>query len=91
LGLPEKSGQMLMPRTLGSPRHEVVRTFLVEQRRKSGLTQTQVARKLRRHQSFVATVESGQRRIDVVELLEFAEILGFDPGQLFKRMKAARA
>jgi transcriptional regulator with XRE-family HTH domain len=67
----------------------VVRDFLVEQRRKFGLTQTEVARRLGRHQSFVATVEAGQRRIDVVELLDLAEAIGFEPRLLLKRMKAA--
>jgi hypothetical protein len=31
------------------------------------------------YQSFVATVEGGQRKIDVVEMLAFAEAIGFDP------------
>jgi transcriptional regulator with XRE-family HTH domain len=79
-----------MPRTLGSPRHEIVRAFLLEQRKKRGLTQTEVAKRLGRYQSFVATLESGQRRIDVVELLDLAEALGFEPASLLKRMKAAR-
>jgi transcriptional regulator with XRE-family HTH domain len=79
-----------MPRTVGTPRQQVLCAFLVERRKKAGLTQTDVARKLRRHQSFVATVESGQRRIDVVELLDFAEAIDFDPRDLIKRMRAAR-
>lgn len=79
-----------MSRTLGSPRHEVLRAFLVERRKKAGLTQVEVARKLGRHQSFVATVESGQRRIDVVELLDFADAIRFDPRDLIKRMSRVR-
>jgi transcriptional regulator with XRE-family HTH domain len=68
-----------MSRTLQSPRHEALRAFLVEKRKKAGLTQAVVAQRLGRHQSFVATVESGQRRIDVVELLDFGGAIGFDP------------
>ena len=43
-------------------------------RRDAGLTQVQVARKLGRPQSFVSKCESGERRVDVVELLDFARL-----------------
>ena len=76
-----------MSRTLQSPRHEALRAFLVEKRKKAGLTQGAVAAKLGRYQSFVATIESGQRRIDVVELLDIADAIGFDPHEAIKRMR----
>jgi transcriptional regulator with XRE-family HTH domain len=79
-----------MPQTLGSPRHEALRVFLIQARKKAGMTQAEVAKKLRRYQSFVATVESGQRRVDVVELLEFAEAIGFHPSDAVKRLQAIR-
>ena len=62
-----------MSRTLHAPRHQALAALLVEKRKKAGLTQAVVAMRLGRHQSFVATVESGQRRIDVIELIEFAK------------------
>lgn len=68
-----------MSRTLGSPRHKALCAFLTERRKKAGLTQAEVAKRLGRHQSFVAGFESGQRRIDVVELLDIAEAIRFDP------------
>ena len=37
-------------------------------RRRAGLTQLQAARRLGRYQSFVSKVETGERRLDVVEL-----------------------
>jgi cyanate lyase len=80
-----------MSRTLRSSRHEALRSFLVEKRKKTGLTQTDVAKKLRRYQSFVASVEGGQRKVDVVELLAFAEAIGFDPREAIKRLMSTRA
>jgi hypothetical protein len=50
-----------------------------------------VAKRLRRYQSFVATVESGQRRIDVVELLDLADAIGFDPREAIRRLAAIKA
>jgi transcriptional regulator with XRE-family HTH domain len=75
-----------MSRTLRSPRHEALRAVLVEKRKKAGLTQAEVAAKLGRYQSFVATVESGQRRVDVMEFLAFAEAIGFDPRDAIRRL-----
>lgn len=43
-------------------------------RLEAGLTQTQVAKKIGRPQSHVSNVESGQQRVDVVELKRFAKI-----------------
>lgn len=77
-----------MSQTLGSPRHEALRELLVAERKKAGLSQEKLAKILRQHQSFVARLESGQRRIDVVEFLELAEIIGFDPNRALTQIKA---
>lgn len=45
-------------------------------RQEAGLTQVQVARKLRKPQSFVSYIERGQRRVDFIELLELADLYG---------------
>ena len=43
-------------------------------RKEAGLTQVQVAKKLKRPQSYISTIESGQQRVDVVELRKFAKL-----------------
>ena len=45
-------------------------------RLETGLTQTQVAKKLGRPQSHISNVESGQQRVDVVELQRVAKLYG---------------
>jgi transcriptional regulator with XRE-family HTH domain len=40
----------------------------------AALTQVEVANRIRRPQSFVSKVESGERRIDAVELNELARV-----------------
>ena len=47
---------------------------LRQARMDAGLTQIQVARKLSRPQSFVSKVESGERRVDFVELQYLAKL-----------------
>lgn len=68
-----------MVKTLGTERHKALIALLIEKREAAGLTQSDLAAKLGEYQSFVARLESGQRRVDVVEFLALAEILGFDP------------
>jgi len=53
--------------------------LLIAKREQAGMTQAKLADRLGEYQSFVARLESGQRRVDVVEFLEIAEALGFDP------------
>lgn len=45
-----------------------------EARAQARLSQVEVARRLRKPQSYVSKCESGERRVDVVELLAFARI-----------------
>ena len=45
-------------------------------RLEAGLTQAQIAKKLGRPQSHISIVESGQQRVDVIELQRFARLYG---------------
>ncbi len=47
---------------------------LRQARTEAGLTQVDVAANLRRPQSFVSKCESGERRVDVIELVAFAQL-----------------
>lgn len=47
---------------------------LREARTNAGLTQTEVAKTFGAHASFVSKIESGERRIDVVELAELCRL-----------------
>lgn len=58
-------------------------------RQESGLTQVQVAEQLGVPQSFVSKYESGERRLDVVELRHVAEVLGISVREVLDRTEAA--
>ena len=76
-----------MLKTLGSKRHKALIGFLIERRKAAGMTQTQLADRLDKSQSFIAHLESGQRRVDVVEFLELAEVLGLDVGKALAALR----
>ena len=62
------------------------RALMKAARKGAGLTQGQLARRLRRPQSFVAKYENGERRLDVVEFVEIARKLGADPVTLLRSL-----
>jgi transcriptional regulator with XRE-family HTH domain len=49
-------------------------------RRKAAITQTDLAKKLRKTQQFVSKYESGERRLDAIEFADICDALGLDPG-----------
>jgi transcriptional regulator with XRE-family HTH domain len=72
-------------KTLRSRENNALISLLVEVREKAGMTQRDLAEALKRPRSFVSRVESGERRLDVVEFVAVAKALKLDPVELFTR------
>lgn len=53
----------------------------------AGLRQEDLARKLGEPQSFVSRYESGDRRLDVLELRQICEVLGVSLADFIKRLE----
>jgi transcriptional regulator with XRE-family HTH domain len=64
-----------MRKTLRSPAHTRLLTLLREARERADLSQAELARLLGRPQSFVAKIEGGERRLDVVEFITLSKAL----------------
>ena len=79
-----------MARTFSSARHEALRKYIVEKRKKSRLRQVDLAKLLKRNQSYVTNLERGQKAVEVVELIEWAEAIGFDAADVVKRIAKVR-
>jgi len=62
-----------MPNIYSKQYQEFLKRFKAA-RIEAGLTQVQVANKLKKPQSFVSKCESGERRVDFIELRRFAEL-----------------
>lgn len=63
-----------MSKTIYSKEHKYIVKQLKKAREKAGLSQQEVAKFLNTTQSYVSKIESGQRKIDVVQLKKFAKL-----------------
>ena len=63
--------------------------LLVSLRHEAGLRQVDLAQRLRKPQSFVSKYESGERRLDLVELYSICQVLKVPLSELVKRFQAA--
>lgn len=67
--------------------YEELRGNLRRARESAGMTQRDAAERLGRPQSYVAKSETGERRVDAIELLQFAMAYGVELGSLLPRPK----
>jgi transcriptional regulator with XRE-family HTH domain len=72
--------------TLRSPRQIELRKLLLRRRANHGVTQSELARRLGKPQSFVAKYEGGERRLSVIEFIDIAEALQIRPSQLLDEL-----
>ena len=63
-----------MDKTIYTKVHRYLVKQLIKARKQARFKQEDVARKLGRTQSYISKIEVGQRRVDIVQLKELAEI-----------------
>jgi len=73
-------------KTLRGRGHQALIGILVAARERAGMTQRDLAARLKRPHSFVGRMEAGERRVDVIEFIEIARVLGADPKELFTKL-----
>ena len=68
--------------------YELFQKVLAEARQDKALTQSEVAARLRKPQSYVSKYESGERRLDVIEFLEVCEALTVSPMTILRKVQS---
>jgi transcriptional regulator with XRE-family HTH domain len=63
--------------------------LLREMRIEAGLTQVDLAARIERDQAYVSRYESGQRRLDVLEVREICQVVGGTLEEFAKRLEGA--
>ena len=75
-----------MSKQLRGVRHKRMMAALVEIREKAGVSQRELARRLDRAHSYVGRIETGDRRLDLPEFIEWCELLDADPVEVLQRI-----
>lgn len=73
-----------MTKAKSSPLYVRLRQVLAEKRQIAGLSQTELAARLVKPQSYVSKVESGERGLDVVEFVEFVRAIDEEPIRILR-------
>jgi transcriptional regulator with XRE-family HTH domain len=64
-------------------------SLLREMRVEAGLTQVDLATRIEKDQAYVSRYESGQRRLDVLEVREICQVVGVTLEEFVKRLERA--
>jgi len=67
-------------KTIYDPKYEYIIKRLKEARKEAGFKQEYVADKINKYASYVSKIENGDRRLDVIELIELAQLYNKDIG-----------
>ncbi|NPV83143.1 MAG: helix-turn-helix transcriptional regulator [Candidatus Aminicenantes bacterium] len=63
-----------MKKSIYTKKYRLILQKLTRARKELGYTQEDVAKLLDKHQSYISKIEKGERRLDIIELMEFANI-----------------
>lgn len=75
-----------MSKTVFEGDHRHLVDVLTRARAASKLTQTELAERLGKDQTFISIIERGQRRVDVLEFIALARAMDHDPVDLFRKV-----
>lgn len=76
----------LVKKSIYSEKHTKLCGLLTEGRKKMGLTQQELAGMIGKHQSFVSKYEGGERRLDLIELIEISNKINLSLVPLIKKL-----
>ena len=76
-----------MLKTIYHPNYAALINQLIEARKRLPLTQLQLAMALSKPQSYVAKVEGCERKLDILEFVEWCHAPGQVPSEYIRRME----
>lgn len=78
-----------MKKRIHIARRNLMADLLREVRLETGLTQIELAARIEKDQAYVSRYESGQRRLDVLEVREICQAIGITLEEFVRRLEKA--
>jgi transcriptional regulator with XRE-family HTH domain len=78
-----------MPKPIHRPDYDAVRSLLRELRLTAGLKQSEVSAALDKPQPYISAIETGQRRVDLIEVRDICAVLGITFPTFVDRLERA--
>lgn len=77
-------------KSIHSERYQKFLSLMTDARVQLGLSQRELARLLKKPQSYVSKYERGERRLDVVEFMDLCKVLKLDACDVLRKTEAKR-
>ena len=74
-------------KSIHSPEHQFLRDLLKKQREDTGLTQRALAERMGIIYSYIGKVETGDRRLDVIEFIDYCHALKLNPAKVIEEIE----
>jgi transcriptional regulator with XRE-family HTH domain len=78
------------PKSVYAPRYRSVIALLRRSREAAGLSQEELAQRLKRTRTYVTKCELGERRIDLLEWIDYCRACGVKPTAFLAKLRAPR-
>jgi transcriptional regulator with XRE-family HTH domain len=78
-----------MPKSIYSDQYRTMLALLRQERKKSGVLQSDLMKRLRLDQSSISRIETGDRRLDPIELRNYCLAIGIDFPKFATRLERA--
>ena len=78
-------------KALRSTTAQAVATILATAREQAGMTQRDLACRVKRPHSVIGMIESNKRQVNMPEFIAIAEAIGADPAELFRHVLRERS
>ncbi|MBD5398977.1 helix-turn-helix transcriptional regulator [bacterium] len=75
-----------MTKSIFTNNYQLLLKLLVETRKKAGITQQELAKKLGKNQSYISKYENSERRLDMIEVIAIVKAMGANPSDLMQNI-----